>query len=104
MGSQGRGRRAWETEAMERGEQVANGSMGWRGWQHEMQRARGFGARGGFKSEDEGIRGGAGEPHVVAARPRRACGSGGCGSGPLSLWLNDPAGTPLTSLARRRGG
>jgi hypothetical protein len=42
---------------MERGEQVANGSMGRRGWQqqHETQQARGVsGLQGGFKSEDEG--------------------------------------------------
>jgi hypothetical protein len=36
---------------MERGEQVANGSMGWRGWQHEMQRARGF-----VPEHEEGLR------------------------------------------------
>jgi hypothetical protein len=92
---------------MEHGEQVANGSMGWRGWQHEMQRARGF-----VPEHEEGLRvrtrgwgrggfEGAPESHTSL---RRACGSDGCGSGPLSLWLNDPADAPLTSLARRRGG
>lgn len=100
----GRGRRAWETEAMERGEQVANGSMGWRGvanWQHETQRARGFGARGGFKSEDEGMetrdREGAPESHT-SSRPGRGAPVDQAAVAvwlpPASSLLNDPPGAP----------
>lgn len=110
---------------MERGEQVANGSMGRRGWQHEMQRRTGF--LGSWKVGGEGLRvrtrgwgrresTGAGEPHVAAARlwirwerlppaplpaqlPRRATDAPGP-PGRLSVWPLDGfrLGGNLTSM------